>query len=149
MQSENKSFSGYTDFEGLRFPRHLELHVNGSRVLSAEITSLAQTDFDEKLLTPPHGSIERRDCENIKPAVPIKTTDPNFSGSNTIMGDTRVALTILADGSVGDVQPIGGASAAMDAEMVRTLKGWRFQPAMCGNDPVVSDIFIVVSVQQH
>jgi outer membrane biosynthesis protein TonB len=33
----------------------------------------------------------------------------------------------------------------MDDATLRTLKGWKFKPAMCGADPIVSDIVVVVS----
>lgn len=148
-EKRRKLFSDYADIEGLRYPRKLRLQVNGSVAITASITSLAAKEFDETLLTPPQGAIERRDCKGLKQVVPIKTPEPNIDGHGTLMGDTAVSLTILTDGSVGDIQLIGRAFEQMDAETLKTLKGWRFQPAMCGADPVVSDIEVVVSLRQQ
>jgi len=72
----------------------------------------------------------------MKHPVPIKTPDP--------MGDTTVARTVLGDGSVTDIQLIGTASQSIDNATLATLKGWKFKPAMCGTESVVSDIEVVV-----
>jgi protein TonB len=70
---------------------------------------------------------------------------PKSASQNKLMGDTSVAMTILTDGSVSDVRLIGTATRSMDDATVQTLKGWKFKPAMCGSEPVVSDIEVVVS----
>jgi TonB family protein len=61
------------------------------------------------------------------------------------MGDTTVAMTVVTDGYVTDIQIVGSAARSMDDATLQTLKSWRFKPAMCGADPVVSDIEVVVS----
>lgn len=61
------------------------------------------------------------------------------------MGETTVAMTVVTDGSVTDIQIVGSAARSMDDATLQTLKSWRFKPAMCGADPVVSDIEVVVS----
>ena len=61
------------------------------------------------------------------------------------MGDTIVAMTILTDGSVSGIQLVGSAARSMDDATLQTLRSWKFKPAMCGADPVVSDIEVVVS----
>ena len=61
------------------------------------------------------------------------------------MGDTTVSMTVLSDGSVADIQLLGRATHSMDQATLQTLKTWKFKPAMCGTEPVVSDIEVVVS----
>ena len=105
--------------------------------------ALAQT-----LLVPPRGAIERPECADMKHAVPVKTPDPMYPKSaseNRLMGDTTVVMTVLADGSVSNIQLVGSAARSMDNATLETLKGWKFKPAMCGTEPVVSDIHVVVS----
>jgi TonB family protein len=141
-------YSDYFDFEGHRYPRKLQLKINGSGAIKADVQKLTTEPFDEQLLVPPKGAIERRQCEAIKHAVPIKTPDPVYPRSasqNRMMGDTTVSMTVLTDGSVTDIQLIGSATQSMDIATLQTLKSWRFKPAMCGNDPVISDIMVVVS----
>jgi TonB family protein len=61
------------------------------------------------------------------------------------MGETTVATTVLTDGSVADIRLIGSATHSMEWATLQTLKGWKFNPALCGPEPVVSDIEVVVS----
>jgi outer membrane biosynthesis protein TonB len=37
----------------------------------------------------------------------------------------------------------------MDDATLETLKRWKFKPAMCGAEPVVADIQVVVSFRLH
>lgn len=147
-ERRREQYSNYFDFVGRHYPRKLQLCVNGSLVITANVQDLTTTVFDEALLLPPKGAIERRQCGNMKHAVPIKTPDPEYPESarqNQITGDTTVAMTVRADGSVTDIRLIGAATRSMDDATLKTLESWKFKPAMCGSEPVVSDIKVVVS----
>ena len=109
---------------------------------------MSTAPLDEVLLVPPKGAIERRQCAGMKHPVPVKTPDPLYPKSasqNRLMGDTVVSMTVLADGSVGNIQLIGSATHSMDEATLQALKSWKFKPATCGAEPVVSDIEVVVS----
>jgi TonB family protein len=141
-------YSDYLEFHGHRYPRKIELFENGIRAITAQVASLANAPLDEALLVPPKGAIERRQCAGMKHAVPVRTPDPIYPKSasqNRLMGDTMVSMTVFADGSVGEIQLIGSSTHSMDDATLQTLKGWKFKPAMCGAEPVVSDIEVVVS----
>ncbi len=141
-------FFDYVEFRGHRYPRKLQLEVNGSKVIAATVISLKSASLDPKLLTPPNGAVERRQCAGMTHAKPIKTPEPAYpksASSNRMIGDTTVAMTVLTDGSVTDIQLIGGGTHSMDDATLTTLKTWKFKPAMCGSEPVVSDIEVVVS----
>lgn len=147
-ERRKEQYSDYIDFGGHHYPRKLQLIVNGSVVITANVQNLTTTVFDQALLLPPKGAIERRQCSDMKHAVPMKTPDPRYPESasqNKLMGDTTVAMTVLTDGSVTDIRLIGTATRSMDDATLQTLKGWKFKPAMCGSEPVVSDIEVVVS----
>jgi len=140
-------YSDYFDFGAHRYPRHLELRSNGSKRVDAKVRSLTTAPFDESLLVPPQGAIERRECLDMKPAIPIKTQDPFYPWSaneNRLGGDTTVVMTVQADGSVTGIQLIGSSLRSMDDAALHTLRTWRFKPAMCGMEPIVSDIQVVV-----
>ena len=148
-EHRREEFSDYADFHGHRYPRKIALIVNGSRVIEVRIASLdSAPPLSDAILAPPPGAIVRRKCAGIKHAVPVKTPDPLYpksSSENRLMGDTTVAMTVLPDGSVDDIQLIGTSTRAMDDATLQTLKSWKFKPAMCGLDPVASDITVVVS----
>jgi TonB family protein len=80
--------------------------------------------------------------------VPVTTPEPMYPKSasqNGLMGDTSVSMTVFTNRTVGAIQLIGTATPSMDDATLQTLRGWRFKPAMCGTEPVVSDIQVVVS----
>lgn len=143
-----EEFSNFIDFAGYRYPRDLQRTVNGSKAVSANVTYLVAAPFDQTLLVPPKGAIERRTCAGWQHPVAIKTPDPGYPRSaseNKMIGDTTVSMTVLADGSVTDIQVVGRASQSMDDATLKALKGWKFKPAMCRLEPVVSDITVIVS----
>ena len=140
-------YSDYFDFGAHRYPRHLELRQNGGRLVEATVRSLTITSFDDSLLVPPQGAIERRECADMTPAFPIKTEAPYYARSaieNKLAGDTTVVMTVQADGSVANVHLIGSSLRSMDSVALNTLKAWRFKPARCGTEPIVSDLQVVV-----
>jgi TonB family protein len=143
-----EEFSDYVDFAGHRFPRSLQLVENASRVIKANVKDLSVRKFNDVLLTKPQGAVERRQCDNWKPPKAVKTPDPPYppaASHNGSIGDSIVSMTVLADGSATDFQLIGSASRAMDESTLETLRKWKFKPATCGSEPVVSDIEIIVS----
>jgi TonB family protein len=50
-------------------------------------------------------------------------------------GTATVALTVLPDGSVDNVQLVGSAGHEMDQVTQEIVKTWKFKPAMCGDEP--------------
>jgi TonB family protein len=145
-EKHRELYSDYFQFQGHHYPRKLEYEENGSRVIKAEVTSLVAAPFDESLLSPPKGAIERRHCPGIKPAVAIKKVELPPIGSD---GDNTIALTILTDGTVGDIQLIARGGRKLDEATMTALRQWKFKPAMCGTDPVVSDIQIATNVRHY
>ena len=151
-ESRREQFRDYFDFRGQRYPRKLELLENKINAVTAQVTDLRATALDPALLAPPPGAIERRQCPGLKHPVPLKTPDPAYPPSarqNGFMGDTTVSMTVLTDGSVTDIQLVGSATHSMDEATLQTLKSWRFKPAMCGTEPVVSDVEVIVSFRLH
>jgi len=139
-------YSDYFDFGIHRYPHKLEWLEGGSKVVSAKVVSLISAPFDESLLTPPQGAIARRECEGMTGAFPIKTVGPSYpksASSSGLMGDTTVAMTILTDGTVTNIHIVGRATRSMDDAALKALKEWRFKPAMCGTEPVVTDTTVM------
>jgi TonB family protein len=60
---------------------------------------------------------------------------PQCAREKRLMGATVVSMTVLADGSVGNIQLIGSATDSMDDATLQTLKAWKFKPATCGGEP--------------
>jgi TonB family protein len=145
---ERNEYGDYREFHGHRYPMKLTQYVAGSKILDATISDLKIETLDNALLVPPKGAIERRQCEGLKHAIPVHAPDPAYPQSaeeNGLMGETTVAVTVLADGSVDNIQLVGSSTRSMDEATLNTLKSWRFKPAMCGNEPVITDIEVEVN----
>ena len=54
-EKRREQFKDYFDFGTHRYPRRLELLVNGSKVIAANVVDLVGATFDPSLLTPPQG----------------------------------------------------------------------------------------------
>jgi hypothetical protein len=147
-ESRNKRlYSDFQDFEGVGYARQLKLIVNQRPAISVAITKLQAAPFDAAWLIPPPGSIERRHCLGLKPAMPLKTL-PLVQPATPSTGSAAFSLTVLADGSVSDVHNIGGREPANDPA-IEALKKWKFKPAMCGTEPIVSDLELVLNSQHY
>lgn len=147
-----EQFADYFEFDAHRYPRKLDLVVNGSKAITAQVDELTIATLDRQLLVPPKGAIERRQCAGMKHAIPVSTPDPIYPKSaseNKLGGDTIVAMTVLTDGSVTDIQLVGRSARSLDEASLDTLKHWKFKPAMCGAEPVVTDIHVVVSFRME
>jgi TonB family protein len=146
-----EQFTDYFDFGGRRFPRKLQLRDDTSVALSANVTSLKTIAFDEALLVPPQGAIERRKCANMTTPVllnKVKIPYPFPDRRSGNVGDTIASLTVLADGAVEDIQLISRAGHTMDEAALKNMKRWRFMPALCGTEPVVSEVEAIVSFRE-
>ncbi|HTM36938.1 MAG TPA: energy transducer TonB [Terriglobales bacterium] len=147
-----EQFADYFEFDAHRYPRHLDLIVDGSKAITAHVDEMTIAPIDEQLMIPPKGAIERRQCEGMKHAIAVNMPDPMYPKSasqNKIGGDTIVAMTVLTDGSVTDIQLVGSSARSLDEASLNTLRRWKFKPAMCGAEPVVSDINVVVSFRME
>lgn len=145
-------YSAYSDFQAYRYPRKLELLSNGRKMITATVTSLTMSAFDQGLLVPPQGAIERRHCKDMTEPVRVKGQQPEYPASasqNRVNTDNAVVFTIATDGSVSNIHLLRSSTQAMDDAMLEAVKAWRFRPAMCGTEPVVSDLTVFLSFRFH
>jgi TonB family protein len=137
---KREQFADYFDFEGGRYPRSLEFLVNSNRTLSANETSVSPAPFEPALLVPPKGAIERRMCPGMKHPEGIERFRSIYKGAGTPEGEITVSFSVLTDGSVDDIQIIRSGGKTVDQMTVAAVKRFKYKPAMCGDEPVVSDM---------
>lgn len=148
VESEQRieHYADYSDFQGHRYPRKLELQANGRNILTATVAGLTTSAFDQELLAPPRGAIERRYCADMVAPVSLKRPEPQHPiNMDRMKGDFTAALTIETDGSVGNVHLLRSSNHAMDEAVLDAVKGRRYKPAMCGTEPVVVDATVAMS----
>jgi len=142
-------FSDFVDFGGHRFPRRLELAKNGDIILTANVMDLKESSLDPQLLVPPQGAIERRECPNEKPPVWAGPAEADFRAVGGSRGSTRIKVTVLADGTVGEIHVLKSGGKAMDDAAIAALKKEKYKPAMCGAEPVTADVVVELNFQRY
>ena len=147
-EKDIERFAGYSAFDGTVYPTKFQLFKNGEESISAITAALNNAAFDPALLAPPKDAVERRKCPGIQPPLSVKRFSPviNQPGPE---GHVTAALTVLADGSVGDVVILRSGGSVIDKAWLDALKKFTFKPAMCGADPVVSDTEISMTVRHN
>ncbi len=137
-----KRFSDFVDFGGLRYPRKFEFLKDGHTFMSASVTALQQSPLDPKLLVPPAGAIERRECPDKKDAEVLYAPESDPDHKLIARRETDVQVTLLADGSISNIQIVATAGREHDDLVIEAVKKWKFAPAMCGTEPVASDFYV-------
>jgi hypothetical protein len=141
-EKDIETFRGYSDIGGTLYPKKFELLKNGKLSISANVATLETADFDPALLIPPKGAIERRKCPGIKPPQFITRPEPNFPRS-VDSGSVSAEVTVLADGSIGDIQIMSATNAEIRQDILEVFRKVKYAPAMCGTDPVVAEDEVV------
>jgi TonB family protein len=144
-----QQFADYIDLDGKRYPKKLQLFEGGAEIVSANVSSLQAAALDPALLDPPKGAIERRMCPGIKPPKAIQEFHPDLGGAGKSMGEVSMSLTVLTDGSVGDIRLIHSGGQKVDKIAMDAMKKWKYKPAMCGADPVVSDLEVGLTFKMN
>jgi TonB family protein len=145
-EKDIERFSDYFALDGTAYPMKLQLSKNGEESISASVVALHDAAFDPALLVPPKGAIERRWCPGMKEPISDKRPPPTFNQPG-IEGSVTASLTILADGTVGDVAILHASGTAINKAAIDSFKKLTFKPAMCGADPIVSDTEISITVR--
>jgi TonB family protein len=138
-----EEFADYQAFGEHRYPQRLKLSRDGSVLIDAHVVSLEAASFDESLFASPPGAMARRQCKDMVHPVAIRQPEPAYPRSaaqNHIGGTVIVSLTVQTDGSVSNVQYLERAGHEMDQVTKEIVETWKFKPARCGSEAVVSDI---------
>jgi TonB family protein len=144
-QSRTQRFSDYVEVNGVRYPSKLDMYNNNSKLISAHVVQFQSMVFDPALLNPPERAIVRRKCADLREPVPMKRGSIDLGLHLGLNSQSVLALTILTDGSVGEVHVVQSGGSFLDSPALAALKNWKFRPAMCGSDPVVADTTIEVN----
>lgn len=142
-----KTFGNYQAFGGYRYPQQFKLEKDGATSIDAKVVSLKESSFPDSTFVSPPGAILRRECEQLKNPVAISMPDPEYphpAGGNSVAGIAVVAITVLKDGSVTDIQVVQNADPSINKATVDAVKTWKFKPAMCGTEPIIRDLQVEI-----
>lgn len=146
-EQDIETFRGYSDTAGTSYPKKFELQKNGKQSISASVATLEAASFDPTLLIPPKGAIERRKCAGITPPHSI-TRKPDL-GPRVPDGSVSAEITVLADGSVSDIQIMSASNTVIRQVVLEMYRKLKYAPAMCGTDPVVAEVVEVVTFHRN
>jgi len=138
------------------------LEVDPSSMLGKEYLQLARERIDLEQRT---AALEPEDPEvpevpkvdpdrvynlggNVTEPVPVRQTPPRYppwDASNGTEGEVIVRLTIGSDGNVESAAVVRSLNHRMDAEAIRAVRTWRYQPARLNGQPVT--VVKVVSIR--
>ena len=145
-------YSYYFGFAGQSFPRNFELDDVGGTI-TAHVVSLQQEAFRGDLLVPAPEAAHLRVCSDEVPPKPIYTPDPrpgrDFNSDGIKTAKATLHATVLADGSVTDIQVIFSDNDSFTAASIASMKTWKFKPAICAHEPVDADIVIEMRDQKY
>ncbi len=134
-------YGAFRKFGDYSFPREMACFLDTHRKLEAKVVDLSLEPAPEAaLFIPPAGAIELGVCSSsVTPPKPIASPDPHFPGGTRERG-SMVTLRILIDGhgKPQDVKVTRSGGKPFDEEAVRTVRNWRFKPAMCNGEPIAA-----------
>jgi TonB family protein len=140
-------FSAYEPFGTFSFPRQLQRSWGGKSTLDLKVVALQEKSFEAETFTPRPGSIVRRECENKVPPKVLNGYAPSYpmeAHDRHLEGQVALAITVLANGSIDNVQFIQRAGAGLDEAAKDAVNHYKFQPAMCGSEPIADDITVEI-----
>lgn len=149
-------YADYVPFEnGPLFPKSIVISKSGKPVLEIKDIVIEKRDAGEAEFAPPSGAIEfekLETCENPTPPRVLKSANPSFEGVKH-SGKALLFVIVGKDGSIlmkhEDYQGKGKLKESQVMEITQqTLKQWRFSPAMCGSQPVITEAGIEMNFER-
>lgn len=102
-------------------------------------------EFARDVFTPPPDAKESSRCASRRtPPRAVHSEEPHISKSD---GVVNIGVTVGKDGRPHALTIVRSLDASSDAEAVRAVRNWRFDPATCDGEPINSQI--VVQIDMH
>lgn len=139
-------FLDYKTIEGVHFPGTIRFIDPEQAPFEVRNIIAGKADFGAAQFAPPEGARVSPDCRHMEPARPLKRINPEYpdlARISHIQGDTRLLVTVGADGRTRKVTPLGGHPILLQASS-DAVKRWEYQPATCPSGPVEDEIFVTV-----
>jgi TonB family protein len=142
----------YGDYVGWRdkqIPRSIRSFETGRVAIELKVESVSSNgaSADSQLSRPPEG-ILWESCDNPEPARILEAHHPDYpEAAKAARKEARVIVYLLVaiDGSVRNPQIVKSGGPGFDAATIRAVSRWKFQPAMCGTSPVLSEFTTTVN----
>jgi TonB family protein len=142
---ESRTYADYEKFDDHVFPRVVEFTGTDHQKLEVLISDIGLgTSADSSQFDPPLGALELSNCPPGQMSTPQPSLSPEPDYPNGQTGESLVSLSALIqpDGTLQNIEVEKSGGPAFDAEAVRTLGRWRFEPAKCNGKPIVFQVHL-------
>ncbi len=139
-------YRDYRKFEERLLPASYECIQDKKVKIDASLVELTfRPEFTREVFTPPQGARDLSRCAS-RTTVPraVHSEDPQRLKSG---GVVDIQVVVGTDGRPRELKVVRSLDASSDAEALRAVRNWRFEPAMCDGDPMERQI--VVEVNTH
>jgi TonB family protein len=141
------SYLDYMEFGDKLFPKTLQYSDVADLIVQVKVTELKTISAAEDAVLSPLLDTQPQDrCDNPQSAKMLNSKAPDFDaiaykylrpGERT---DVIVSGVVSTDGNLEDLHVLQTGSNEVNAATINALRKWKFQPALCGEKPVVTEL---------
>ncbi len=126
------TYSKYSTVAGAVYPRHIDYREGTSFTLNVDITMTKLDSAPDNTLAVPAGAQTGTLCRQAAAPVPIRAPQPEAKGgADAAVTDVILRVTVKKDGTVSQPQVVRPSHPDLDAEALKLVQTWVFQPATC------------------
>ncbi|HEY6376566.1 MAG TPA: TonB family protein [Edaphobacter sp.] len=141
-------YTGYREVAGALLPGHIEYREAGGFSLNADVSTTKVDSLPEDAFAFPADAEVRNLCHRFSWPVPLSVPQPAVGGGES-SAVTTVSLQaeVSAEGIVTEANVIRSDRPELNAEAVKTVLGWKYQPGICDGKPGAMTMDIEVRFQ--
>jgi TonB family protein len=141
-------YSKYADVVGAKYPQHIEYSEESGFHFSGDMTIIKLDSVSDDTFAVPAGAQSGTLCKTATAPTPLSVPQPESKGGpEAPIVNVVVRVFITASGTVTDPHVAKPGRAELDAEAVKLVQTWTFDPATCNGKPNVVPWDLVVHFQ--
>ncbi len=140
---ESRTYADYEKVGDRVFPRVIEFTGTDHQKLAILISDIGlETSADSSQFEPPLGALELSNCppDQLSHPQPRSSPEPDYPEGQTSEPSVILSAFVQHDGTLHNIEVVKSGGPAFDAEALRTMVRWRFEPARCNGNPVVTQV---------
>jgi TonB family protein len=144
-------YRNYESFGEHLFPRSVRCSTGSDEDLEMTVVRLVLNPSPEEAeFSPPAGAIEMRKCRgHISAPSVIHAPDPSYPAHHKENPVVVLYLIVAQDGTPLSPEVARSGGVDFDREAIKTIRSWRFKPAVCDGSPTAVNINVEVSFRKY
>jgi TonB family protein len=139
-------YSGYYEIAGARLPGHIEYREQSGFSLTVNIVMTKLDTLSEDAFAFPAGAEVRTLCHRFSEPIPISVPQPSGRDTGTV-NKVSVQAEVTAEGVVVNPFVVRSDRPELNAEALKTVQAWRYEPGTCEGKPNQMRIDLEVQFQ--